>query len=66
MPIIRIDIAQGRTADELRELGTRVSQAAAGALSVPESTVRVLVNEWDSELWFSGGQSLAEKKRDTT
>ncbi len=66
MPIIRIDIAQGRTVDELHELATRVHHAAADALSVSESSIRVLVNEVDPKLWFSGGQSLAEKNNSTT
>ena len=63
MPIIHIEIARGRTADQLQELGSRVSRAAAESLSVSESTVRVLVSEVDPALWFSGGQSLVEKRR---
>jgi len=63
MPIVRIEIAQGRTADQLRELGIKVSRAVAESLSVPESTVRVLVHEMDPALWFSGGQSLADRKQ---
>ena len=63
MPIIHIEIAQGRTADELLKLGTSVSQTAAESLSVPVSTIRVLVLEVDPTLWFSGGQSLADKRR---
>lgn len=63
MPIIRIDIAAGFPAEQLQDLGTRVTQAAAEALGAPESSIRVLVNELDPELWFSGGQSLADKNR---
>jgi len=62
MPIVRIEIAQGRTADQLRELGIKVSRAVAESLSVSESTIRVLVHEMDPALWFSGGQPLANRK----
>ena len=63
MPIIHIEIAQGRTPTELAALAGSVSRAAADALSVPEAGIRVLVAEVDPTLWFSGGQSLAAKKQ---
>ena len=63
MPIIHIEIAQGRTPAELAVLAGSVSRAAADALSVPEAGIRVLVAEVDPTLWFSGGQSLAAKKQ---
>ncbi len=63
MPIVSIEISRGRTPDQLRELGIRVSRAVAESLSVSESTIRVLVHEMDPALWFSGGQSLADRKQ---
>ena len=61
MPIIHIEIARGRTAEQLRELMANVHRAATDSLQVPESSVRILVHEVEPALWFSGGRSLADR-----
>jgi 4-oxalocrotonate tautomerase len=63
MPIIHIEIARGRSAQELGSLAGSVSRAAADALAVPEAGIRILVAEVDPTLWYSGGQSLADKQQ---
>ena len=61
MPIININVARGHTAEQLQSLMAEISRAAVDSLAVPESAIRVLVNEVDPALWFSGGQTLAAK-----
>jgi 4-oxalocrotonate tautomerase len=63
MPIINISVTSGRTADQLHDLGTSVHRAVVQSLAVPESSVRVLIEQVEPELWFSGGQTLADKGR---
>jgi 4-oxalocrotonate tautomerase len=66
MPIIHIEIARGRNAADLSNMACEVSRAAAESLSVQESGIRVIVDEVDPNLWFSGGQSLADKTHSTS
>ena len=40
-----------------------ISRAAVDSLAVPESAIRVLVHEVDPAMWFSGGQTLEDKRR---
>ena len=63
MPIININVARGHTAEQLQSLMAEISRAAVDSLAVPESAIRVLVNEVDPAMWFSGGQTLAAKWR---
>ena len=63
MPIINIDVARGHTAEQLHNLMSGISRAAVDSLAVPESAIRVLVHEVDPAMWFSGGQTLEDKRR---
>ena len=63
MPIIHIEVAQGSTTEQLHDLMANVSRATADALAVPETRIRVLLQEVDPARWFSGGQTLADKRR---
>ena len=62
MPIIHIEVAQGHTDDQIRELMGGVHRAAVDSLSVVESAVRILVHEVDPDRWFSGGQTMGDRR----
>lgn len=61
MPIVNINVARGRTPEQLRTLMTEVHDAVERALDAPSASIRVLVNEVEPGLWLSGTQTLAEK-----
>jgi|tagenome__1003787_1003787.scaffolds.fasta_scaffold20951315_2 4-oxalocrotonate tautomerase len=63
MPIINVNLAQGHTAEQLQNLMAGISRVAVESLAVPESAIRVLVHEVDPAMWFSGGQTLEDKRR---
>lgn len=60
MPLIQVTLAQGRTPEQLANLGKTLTTAAAQALGANPDTVRVVLRECEPEHWFVGGESLAE------
>lgn len=55
MPIVRIDLVQGRRPDQLEALIAGVTDAVVGALDAPPASVRVLLNEVPATHWGVGG-----------
>ena len=62
MPIIRIELLQGRTSAVKAELVARVTDAVVTALGVDAEQVRVLLYELPPEHWAVGGQTKAAQK----
>ncbi|HHT7240069.1 MULTISPECIES: 4-oxalocrotonate tautomerase [Bacillus] len=64
MPIIQIQIIEGRRQEQIQNLISGVTEAVAKNLDVDVGRVRVLVNEIPSSHWGVGGRpkaSLDEK-----
>ena len=62
MPIVRIDLLEGRPAAAKRELIRGVTAAVVSALGVQPAQVRVLLNEVPPEHWGIGGASVADRE----
>ncbi|MFI5611704.1 tautomerase family protein [Amycolatopsis sp. NPDC051903] len=62
MPFIQVNLGAGRTAEQKDALLRAVSAAAAEAVSVPESSVRVWLVEVPATEVLVGGQTLAERQ----
>lgn len=60
MPIITINLLEGRSAAKKQRLIRDVSEAAARSLEVPVATIRVLLREVAPEHWGVGGVSKAD------
>jgi 4-oxalocrotonate tautomerase len=63
MPFIQVNLGTGRTAEQKDALIRAVSAAAAEAISVPETSVRVWLVEVPATEVLVGGQTLAEKQQ---
>lgn len=61
MPIAIINIAQGRSAAQKRNLIANVTNVIAESLDAPVASVRVLLNEVPPEHWGAGTETLAER-----
>jgi 4-oxalocrotonate tautomerase len=61
MPLVQITLAVGRTPEQLAALGMAVTAAVAESIGAPRESVRVIVAECERELWFVGGESLADR-----
>jgi 4-oxalocrotonate tautomerase len=59
MPIVRIELLQGRTSAIKEELIVRVTDAVVTTLGVDREQVRVLLYELPPEHWAVGGQTKA-------
>jgi 4-oxalocrotonate tautomerase len=62
MPIIRIELLQGRTSAVKAELIARVTDAVVTTLGVDSEQVRVLLYELPPEHWAVGGQTKTAQK----
>lgn len=45
MPIIQVNMLEGRTVEQKRDLARRMTEAAVGALGVKPQNVRILIHE---------------------
>ncbi len=61
MPLIQINLAEGRTDDEKRALLSAVTQAAVNAIGVAQSSVRVWIQEVPATDFMVGGVLLADR-----
>jgi 4-oxalocrotonate tautomerase len=60
MPIVRIDLLEGRAPERKTDLIRRVTEAVVAALAVQPEQVRVLLSEVPPEHWGIGGVTVAE------
>ena len=61
MPIIQVNMLEGRTVEQKRQLATGLAAAAIEALGVAPEQVRVLIHEMGPEDFSVGGQTAAER-----
>ncbi|MGA4720946.1 2-hydroxymuconate tautomerase [Fictibacillus nanhaiensis] len=56
MPIIHVQVIEGRTDEQLSKLMERLTLAAAESLEVQNEQVRVLIQEIPNKHWGVGGK----------
>ncbi|MEE8600632.1 2-hydroxymuconate tautomerase [Euzebya tangerina] len=62
MPIVHINLMQGRPPERIQAMITAVSHAIADSIDAPLETVRVLVNEMEDHQYGVGGKPIAQVK----
>ncbi|WP_339193315.1 2-hydroxymuconate tautomerase family protein [Aeribacillus sp. FSL W8-0870] len=65
MPIIQVQLFGSLTVEQKEALIKETSDAAAHALNVPLSTIRVLIQELPAENWGISGESAQKKLSQT-
>ena len=55
MPLVRIDIMEGRPPEKIRELHSRVAALVAEILDTPIERVRTYITQFPPEGWGIGG-----------
>ncbi len=60
MPIVHVDLVEGRSPERVETMIRAVSQAMATSLEVPIANVRVVVNEMAPHQFGVGGRPWAE------
>lgn len=60
MPLVHIDLMQGRSPEQVADMIREVSHAIASALDSPIESIRVVVNEMATHQYGVGGEPWAE------
>lgn len=61
MPVVHIQMIEGRPPEAVREMIARVGQAVMESLSVPPDSVRIIVTEVPRTHYAVGGVPAAER-----
>nr|ALV86408.1 hypothetical protein [uncultured bacterium 16] len=61
MPIIQVNLLEGRTVAQKRAMIAAVTDAVVESLGVKRETVRILINELQAENFALGGVSAGEQ-----
>jgi 4-oxalocrotonate tautomerase len=63
MPIIQVNMMEGRSEAQKRDLIAKMTDAVVAALGAPRESVRIMINEMKPEHFAVGGVSFAERKK---
>jgi 4-oxalocrotonate tautomerase len=63
MPIIEINLFEGRTTEQKRQLIAKVTDAVTESIGVPRTNVRIILRELEPVNFGIGGQSAADLGR---
>jgi len=62
MPTIRIDMFEGRTPEQKKNLVKAVTQAVVDTLGSKPESVDIILNDIKRSEWATGGELWSEKK----
>ena len=60
MPLVRVDMMEGRPQEAIEKMITSISEAVSTSLEAPIETVRVVVNEMKPHQYGIGGEVWSE------
>lgn len=60
MPIVNIQVMEGRSEEKIKEVIENVTHSVSDTLGVPTQNVRVLVNEVPKTHWGIGGTAASD------
>ena len=61
MPIIRVEMFEGRNVDQKRELAKALTAEMVRVTGVGEASVNVVIDELKKENWAAGGELYADQ-----
>lgn len=64
MPIIRVELLEGRTREQKRELSQVLTKETARIAQVSEASIYVVFEDVKKENWAAGGELLVDKYPD--
>lgn len=63
MPIINVQILEGRPKEKINELIKNITNTVVETLDAPKENVRVLVSEIPNTHWGAGGITIEERQK---
>ena len=64
MPLVRIDLMEGRPPEVIEELHARVAQLVAEVVDTPIDRVRTYITQFPPEAWGIGGGPASVARRE--
>jgi 4-oxalocrotonate tautomerase len=61
MPIIRVEMLEGRSREQKRELSLSLTKEMARIAQVSEASIFVVIEEVKKDNWAVGGELLSDK-----
>ena len=62
MPTLRVELMEGRTVEQKRELTTKLTQACVDVLKCQPGAVDILFYDIKKHDWATGGELWSDKK----
>ncbi|MGR3741758.1 2-hydroxymuconate tautomerase [Companilactobacillus sp. DQM5] len=62
MPIVHIDLVEGRSNEQLKKMVKDVTQAISDSVDVPTERVHIIINEMKKENYSVGGILKSDEK----
>ena len=62
MPLVHVQMAEGRTDEQKRAVMSAITDAMEEHLGAPRASVRVWITEFRSTEFMAGGETLAERQ----
>jgi len=62
MPMIHVELFEGRTTEQKQALVSQLTQATVAALGVPADSVDIVLTEVRKSHWATGGVLWSERK----
>jgi 4-oxalocrotonate tautomerase len=61
MPIVTIELIEGRTVDQKREIVKQITEAIKNVTNIPEDVIEVIFHDLKKENYSKGGKLFIDK-----
>lgn len=62
MPIVTVNIREGRTLDQKREMVTRMTEVLCNTMKVQPTSVQIIINEMKDDAFAKAGKLVCDAK----
>jgi 4-oxalocrotonate tautomerase len=62
MPVVQVNIKEGRTLDQKRKVVARITDVLVEECGAARERIHIIINEVEEDNWGRGGQLLSEIK----
>lgn len=63
MPLIEINMAEGRTEEQKKTLMSKITDVTEKVIGAPRKSIRVWINEFPDTDYMTAGETLKEKRK---
>jgi 4-oxalocrotonate tautomerase len=61
MPLVTVEMWEGRTVEQKRELAKAITSAVAGTIDCPEEAVEIIIRDVPKHNWAVGGKLASDR-----